>query len=39
MASKVDPIEKVIFQNSIILKYIVTPQTVTSLENLVNKHT
>ena len=39
MSTKVDPIEKAISQNSIVLKLcIITPQIVASLQNLVNKH-
>ena len=41
MSTKVDPIEKAIFQNSIVLKLciITTPQTVANPQSLVNKHT
>ena len=40
MSTKVDPTEKAISQNSIVLKLcIIIPQIVASLQNLVNKHT
>ena len=39
MSTKVDPTEKAISQNSIVLKLcIIIPQIVASLQNLVNKH-